>query len=536
MEHAAVNNGAALKKALSDLQQKNIIERIWSGDYTIWRFDPHRSGDRLGWLNVTDWMRDQTEQVQSLVSQATQEGIEHIVLLGMGGSSLGADTLHSVLGSKKGFPDLIVVDSTIPDFIEDVSRKIEPAKTIFLVSSKSGTTVEPLSLFDHFYQAVQLSGNVGETGNNFMAITDAGSPLTDLAEKKRFRHIFTNPSDIGGRYSVLSFFGMVPAMLSGNDAAMLLERANMMRTQCKNHNPDENPGAYLGAFLGFYALHGRDKLTVITTPGLERLGLWIEQLIAESTGKQGKGILPVVDEPLLDLQSYGEDRIFIYIRMKEKADARIDNWIERVGKAGYPTLVLEMEGPLDIGAEFFRWEFATSVAGAMLGVNPFDQPDVQSAKRATEEMLRKFENTGSLPSSGIKTPPADFLSGVKKGDYVALLVYLQPSAGMDKVLDEFCKRIATRYRIATTVGYGPRYLHSTGQIHKGGPGNGHYIIVTANHHDIAIPGRPYSFGTLADAQALGDIHALQRSSRHISHLHLDGGEPPLLAKKLHEIK
>jgi glucose-6-phosphate isomerase len=517
----------------SELADKNIAGRIWQRDYTLWKPEPAEIAERLGWLNVTDWLEEQLPQLDAFGGEVRQAGFRHAVVLGMGGSSLCAETLRRVFGSASGHPELIVLDSTLPAVVRGVAERVEPEKTLFLVASKSGTTTEPLCLFQYFHEMVQSAS--GSPGDNFVAITDSGTPLAALAEEHKFRRTFLNPADIGGRYSVLSYFGMVPAAIMGIDIPRLIKRANAMRQRCREDSPG-NPGTYLGTVMGTMTLKGRDKLTIVTSWAVQGFGLWVEQLIAESTGKEGKGIVPVVGEPRLEPGYYGDDRLFIHIRLKDGADAETDDWIERLKGSGHPAVTLEMDDSYDLGAEFFHWEFATAVAGAVLGINPFDQPNVQSAKKATEDTLESYRRTGELAPLKIEEPQHDFLSGAKKGDYLALLAYLPQSGETDGVIAEFRRRLAQKYKIATTAGYGPRYLHSTGQLHKGGANKGHFIMVTASHrNDLAIPGRPYTFGVLADAQAVGDVRALLSSGRRLSGLHLSRDDAAALAKALNEV-
>jgi glucose-6-phosphate isomerase len=530
----AVNRGdypAGLEAALSEMAVGDIVGRIWRKDHTLWKPEPAEIAERLGWLNVTDWLKEQLPRLDAFGGEVRRAGFRHAVILGMGGSSLCAETLRQVFGSRRGHPEVIVLDSTLPAVVRGVAEKIEPEKTLFVVASKSGTTTEPLCLFQYFHKLVQSAS--GNAGDNFIAITDPGTPLAALAEEQRFRHIFLNPADIGGRYSVLSYFGMVPAAIMGINIPRLIERANTMRERCRE-NSSHNTGGYLGTVMGTLALKGRDKLTIVTSPPIQGFGLWVEQLIAESTGKEGKGIVPVVGEPKLELEYYSDDRLFIYIRLKDSAGAETDNWIKQLEDSGRPAVTLEMEDSYDLGAEFFRWEFATAVAGAVLGINPFDQPNVQSAKKATEDTLQDYQRTGKLALAEVDKSEDSFLSGAGEGDYLAVLAYLPQSGETDKVLTGFRLRVARKYKIATMAGYGPRYLHSTGQLHKGGANKGHFILVTADHgSDLPIPGRPYTFGVLADAQAVGDAQALRSSGRHLSGLRLSR-DAAALARALSE--
>ena len=465
-------------------------------------------------------------------------GFRHVVLLGMGGSSLGVEVLRQVLGNARGYPELIVLDSTVPAAVQSVTETIEPAHTLFLVSSKSGTTTEPLALYQYFYNSVQSAKKRGITGQNFVAITDPGTPLVRVAKENDFRRIFLNPPDIGGRYSVLSYFGLVPAALIGVDIAALLDRADCMREACASCVPThENPGAWLGACIGTMALQGRDKLTLLISPAISSFGLWVEQLIAESTGKEGKGIIPVTGEPLAEAESYGDDRLFVFMRLEGDDNAAMDAAAERIKALGHPVLTLRMQDRYDLGAEFFRWEFATAIAGAILEIHPFDQPDVQRAKDATERLLQEYVSSQHLPQRDPAASLSDLLAGAEKGKYLAIMAYLRQTAEVDRVLAEFRQKVMTRHQIATTLGYGPRFLHSTGQLHKGGPNTGLFIQITAGHkEDIPVPGKPYTFGIVTDAQALGDLEALQTLGRLVAQIHFSQADAKAISGLLEELE
>ena len=379
-----------IDETLSDLRSRNVVGRIWYGDHTVWKPDPTEISDRLGWLTITDRLRDRVDGLKAFAEEIKAEGYRHVVLLGMGGSSLGPEVIGQTFGSAPGCPKLIVLDSTIPDSVQAVTDEIDPVKTLFLVSSKSGTTIEPLAFYDHFRSLVDAKCAERVAGQRFAAITDPGTPLERLAELDRFRCVYLNAADIGGRYSVLSYFGMVPAALIGVDVATLLERADDLRTFCAPHGPLRyNPGAYLGAVMAAHALGGRDKLTLVISPSISSLGLWIEQLIAESVGKEGRGIIPVNGEPLADPSWYGDDRLFVYLRLEGDDNDDLDAAIASLESAGRPVVSLELKDRYDLGAEFFRWQFATAVAGSVLGIHPFDQPDVQQAKDETAKGLQE---------------------------------------------------------------------------------------------------------------------------------------------------
>ena len=513
---------AAVKKTLASLIEGDIVARIWRKDYTLWNSEPAEITDRLGWLTVTDVMQEQASGLQSFALEIRDAGFRHVVLLGMGGSSLGAEVLRAVFGIAPGFPQLIVLDSTLPSALRAVTDAIDPARTLFLVSSKSGTTTEPLALYRYFKSLVEKTGPV-DAGRNFVAITDPCTPLVKMAEEQKFRRVFLNPPDIGGRYSVLSCFGLVPAALAGIDIQRLLDRADGMRESCASCVLVQNsPGSWLGACIGSLALEGRDKLTLVTSPSMSSFGLWVEQLIAESTGKEGKGIIPVAGEPLAPPECYGNDRLFVYLRLKDDDNAVTDTAVEAITASGQPVVVLEMRDRTDLGAEFYRWEFATAVAGNLLGIHPFNQPDVQRAKTATERILSEYKKSASLPEMQSTGSLSSLLVLSAPGDYFAVMAYIQQTPETDAILSGIRQRVVERYHIATTLGYGPRFLHSTGQLHKGGPNTGHFLQITAAHQtDLPVPGEPYTFGVVADAQALGDLQALQATGRRVISLHAE---------------
>ena len=516
-----------VESALNDLDSRNIVGRIWQGDHRVWNEDPTEIADRLGWLNLPEAMMSEVAGLTDFGAEVRDAGFRHVVLLGMGGSSLGPEVLRSTLGSREGYPTLLVLDSTLPAWICAVDAAIDPARTLFLVSSKSGTTIEPNTLYSYYRQRVAEVGMEEKAGGNFIAVTDPGTALAELGDRQGFRRVFPNPPDIGGRYSVLSCFGLVPAALIGLNLGELLGRAAAMQRNCAVAEAGTNPGARLGATMGALARDGRDKLTLVTSPALAGFGLWVEQLLAESLGKSGKGIIPVAGEPALAPESYRPDRFFVYLRLAGDDNAGADALLERLA-AEHPVIRLELQDCYDLGAEFYRWEFATAVAGHLLGVHPFDQPDVQGAKDMTDRVLERFIADGALmmadgadgPESAAETL-RELLGGAGAGDYLAILAYLADDPAVVAAVDGLRRRVAAEYGIATTAGFGPRYLHSTGQLHKGGPGSGIFLQLTADHHiDLAIPERPYSFGNLADAQASGDRQALQARGRRAARIHL----------------
>jgi glucose-6-phosphate isomerase len=426
------------------------------------------------------------------------------------------------------------LDSTLPESIQATLDSINPELTLFLVSSKSGTTTEPRLLYAFFRNLLEKELGKEKAGRHFVAITDDGTPLVKLAEQDGFRHIFLNPPDIGGRYSVLSYFGLVPAALIGMDIAALLDRAKVMRRNCYTDMPDyQNTGAWLGVCIGALALHGRDKLTLVTSHSIADFGLWAEQLIAESTGKEGKGIIPVSNEPIVAPDCYGDDRLFIYLRVVGDENYATDEAVSRLISSGQPAVVLQLKDTYDIGDEFFRWEFATAVAGSILGVQPFNQPDVQKSKDATVRLLEECGTSGHLPKLETTGSLVDLLSHAVKGRYLAIMAYLRQTSEMDRAFTKLRRKVSETYRIATTLGYGPRFLHSTGQLYKGGKNTGLFFQITVDHDkDLLVPDKPYSFGTVADAQALGDLQALQAEGRAVCGVNLHESRAPIIEELL----
>ena len=526
-----------VEAAVEELQQREVVGRMWRKDHTVWKPDPTEITNRLGWLTVTDVMCDQIPDLTAFGHEVRNAGFRHVVLLGMGGSSLGPEVLRQAFATSDGYPELIVLDSTVPAWVRAVSEGIDPARTLFLVSSKSGSTTEPNAFYAHFRSLVEGAMNQEQAGRNFVAITDPGTSLEELAHEKGFRRIFLNPSDIGGRYSVLSYFGLVPGALIGVNIATLLDRADCMREGCASFVPaHDNPGAWLGAVMGTMARKGRDKLTLVTSPSISSFGLWVEQLIAESTGKEGKGIIPIAGEPQVAPELYGDDRLFVYMRLGQDYNSETDDAIQQIESSGQPVVRLDLRDKYDLGAEFFRWEFATSVAGAILGINPFDQPNVQAAKDMTEKVLGQYQASGRLPQIGATMTFQKLLSEVRLGDYLAIMAYVGQTPEVDQALESLRRSVTERYSIATTLGYGPRFLHSIGQLHKGGPSSGLFLQLTEDHKDdLVIPGETYSFGSLADAQALGDLEALQASGRRAARVHLGSAVGPGILKLANEL-
>jgi glucose-6-phosphate isomerase len=498
---------ARINKANEQAASENIAQRIMAKDSSVWTSDESvakQIGNSLGWLNVAGEMLDVVSELRGFAEEVRRE-FRHVMVCGMGGSSLCPEVLAQTFGQQPGFPELLVLDSTDPDVIAAFVERIEIEKCLFVIASKSGTTTEPNVFYKFWYDRVK-------SGKNFVAITDPGTPLVETAREHDFRRVFLNQADIGGRYSALSYFGMLPATLMGVDIGALLERAQIGKV---------NTGAAtrLGVAIGECANAGRDKLTFVIDPRLATLGLWIEQLIAESTGKQGKGIVPVVGEPLSDPSAYGDDRVFVSISLKG-VTKDVNTQLDALAEAGHPIIRRELADLSDLGAEFFVWEFATACAGWRLGINPFDQPNVQEAKDATKELLAEFTKNGRLPDSASEQSMPDAvrsqLARIKPGDYIAFLNYIEETPEIDRRLQQIRNNLRDKTHCATTVGYGPRFLHSTGQLHKGGPNTGVFFQLGAKDKtDFPVPGEAYSFSVLKEAQALGDFRALKARDRRV---------------------
>jgi transaldolase/glucose-6-phosphate isomerase len=499
---------------LTQLQKADAPRRLWAKDPSLWTSDPAKRDeirDRLGWLSVAEQMLDHIAEFRELARAGRT--YSDVVLLGMGGSSLCPDVLRNTFGTVKGHPRLHVLDTTDPATILAVRSRIRIQDTLFIVASKSGETTETLSHFAYFWDQVNTNGRAGAAGRHFAAITDPGTSLEKLAKDRGFRWIFRNPPDIGGRYSALSYFGLVPGSLMGVDVGELLERGVEMAHSCADSVPaDKNPGVWLGAVMGELAVRGRNKITLIASPKVKTFGYWVEQLIAESTGKEGKGIVPVEGEPLGKPAAYGDDRLFAYIRMDGDAPNRAVQALEKVGE---PVVTLTLRDKLDLGGEFLRWEIATAIAGSIIGIDAFDQPNVQESKDNTKKVLAKFKSSGKLPPAE-SVPAAKSRAGIrslleraKPGAYLAIMAYTTRTPGSEAAIDAIRKAVRDRTRYATTAGYGPRFLHSTGQLHKGGPRTGLFLqVVQDDVKDVPIPGQPYSFSILKQAQSLGDLQSL----------------------------
>jgi transaldolase/glucose-6-phosphate isomerase len=534
-----------LDAALSEIASQRVIQRIWLLDHTVWKPEPNEIANRLGWLDVAAEMRGELPRLEALAEQVRMAGCTHALLLGMGGSSLAPEVLRKTFGVAPGFLDLAVLDSTDPGAVLEYTRQLDPARTLYIVSTKSGGTVETFSFLKYFYNHVASVLGAKQAGEHFIAITDPGSKLAEVAEQLGFRAVLLNNPNIGGRYSALSFFGLAPAALVGVNLKTLLERAEGMRLACQADVNGEvlNPGALLGSIIGELAKAGRDKLTLIISPAVCTFGDWVEQLIAESTGKDGKGILPVVGEPIGEPEIYGPDRAFVYLRLAE--DHSHDLALLALEAAGHPVIRIEMRDLYDLGAQFFLWEFATAVAGERLGIQPFDQPNVEAAKALARKMVAAYHQEGKLPQltpvvrdQGIEVygdVQADslaqawksFLSQAGPGSYIAIQAYIQPGEESDASLLALRDRLRQATRLAVTTGYGPRFLHSTGQLHKGDAGQGLFVQITADpEQDVPIPDEAgaqassMTFGVLEAAQALGDRQALLDARRKVLRFHL----------------
>jgi RpiB/LacA/LacB family sugar-phosphate isomerase len=531
---------APVQEALRELEGDDFLGRIWVKDAQLWRGDVEAIRNRLGWLTSPTIMRQHADDIRGFADEVRRLQHTHVILLGMGGSSLAPEVLNATFGAKLGFPDMLMLDSTDPAAIKRVLDRINLAKSVFVVASKSGTTVETLSLYGYFRHQLEAS-KPAKPGQAFVAITDPGTPLEKLATESAFRRTFLNPPSIGGRYSALSFFGLVPAALIGVDVRALLERGQAMVEACGHEVPiADNPAVKLGAAIAGLARAGRDKVTLLFSDKIASLGPWIEQLLAESLGKGGAGVVPIDGEPLGAPATYGEDRVFVAVVLE--TDPSMNAGLVALAAAGHPVIRIAIKDTMDLGGEFFRWELAVAAAGALLGVNPFDEPDVAAAKDKTGMLLGAFRKSRRLPDcrvaaegdgvsllapegrvASVAEGLAEHLALAQPGDYVALLPYLTPLTDVTARLTEIRALVRDRTRLATTMSYGPRYLHSTGQLHKGGPATGLYIQITADDgDDPQVPGAGYGFSTLKAAQALGDIEALRERGRRVIRLHLTG--------------
>ena len=519
----------AVEAAAACLDADAVLPRLHAHDYKLWSDNPTEIANRLDWLtSPADTLPDAPE-LSHFGQTVRAEGCRHVVLLGMGGSSLGPEVIRQVIGSAPGYPEMLTLDSTVPASVARATAAIDLAHSLFVVSSKSGGTVEPNAFYAHFRHLLTAALGPDAAGRHFVAVTDSDTALHHLAYQDGFRRCFLNNPNIGGRYSVLSHFGMTPAALIGVDVARLLAPAVAFQEQAAASIgcAADSPAAWLGAIIGTLARMGRDKVTLAASNGAAGFGLWVEQLLAESLGKNGAGVIPVTGEPLLSPDCYGADRLFVQIRLDSDDNSRDDAKLRCLQDAGHPVVSFTLSDAYDLGAEFYRWEYATVIAGHILGVNPFDQPDVQGAKDSTVTLLTQYADDGQLPNAptGKTADLHRLLASSQPGDYLAIMAYLPDSPQLETALLDLRREVMRKYRIATTAGYGPRYLHSTGQLHKGGPNNGLFLQLTQLHRpDVPIPGKLYSFGTLADAQAQSDLQALQHLGRRTASLRI-AGEP-----------
>jgi glucose-6-phosphate isomerase len=523
---------AALERTLADWRSGDKIARLWAKDASLWTGADESKW--LGWLDIVEAQLNAAARFATFSKEVRQRGFTHILLLGMGGSSLCPEVHALSFGKHDGFPELHVLDSTDPAQLLAVESRVNLASTLFIVSSKSGSTLEPNIFKQYFFE------RSGRDGSRFVAITDPGSKMQQVAERDGFWRIFFGLPSIGGRYSALSDFGMIPAAGMGVDVPMFLGLAQGMVRACSPPQPGspvdvtQNPGVVLGALLGSLALAGRDKVTVIASPGIHDLGAWLEQLVAESTGKIGKGLIPVDREPLGVPSVYGSDRVFVYERLENAPDPQQDRAVAAIEAAGHPVVRLSVPDVYHLGAEFFRWEIATAVAGSIINVNPFDQPDVEAAKIATKKLTSAFEESGSLPQEAdvlkIGTAGADanvesrvraHLNTIHAGDYFGTLAYIQMNAAHEAALQGIRYRVRDAKKVATVLGFGPRFLHSTGQAYKGGPNSGVFLQITCDDaKDVPVPGQKYTFGVVKAAQASGDLQVLRERGRRTLHIHL----------------
>jgi len=536
-----------VKRTLADWDQGRKMQRLWQRDASLWTNQDEAKW--LGWLDIVNGTARVSPELEAFLRDIDQERFPHALLLGMGGSSLCPEVMAQTFGPVKGKPELLVLDSTDPVQVLSFRKRIDPARTLFIVSSKSGSTLEPNILFQYFWAETVKAIGQEKAGRHFVAITDPGSKMEQVAKEHRFRAIFPGRPSIGGRYSALSNFGMVPAGVMGVDLPRFLGSTLTMVEACAGSVPaSKNPGGILGAVLGTLGNAGRNKVTLVTSPGIGDVGAWLEQLLAESTGKQGKGLIPVDREALASPESYGQDRVFAYLRLESAPDTAQDRAVDALAKAGQPVVRISVEEPYVLGQEFFRWEIATAVAGSVLGIDPFDQPDVEASKIETRKLTEAYEKTGSLPDEqpfledgpvALFADPANAmaLQGSKTfsvvlrkhlgrlgaGDYLGLLAYVPMTLENEAVLQAARIRVRDAKKVATCLGFGPRFLHSTGQAYKGGPNQGVFLQVTCDDAvQLPVPGQKYTFGVVKAAQARGDFEVLAAGKRRALRVHLRG--------------
>ena len=540
--------GREIADATARWTADGLVRRLWARDATLWTGADEASW--LGWLDIVEHQRARLAELEALGADARDAAFTHVVVLGMGGSSLCPDVLRRSFGRIAGHPELHVLDSTVPAQVRAVADAVDLARTLFVVASKSGGTLEPNIFKQYFFDRVSRVAGAGRAGKQFVAITDPGSAMQKVAEADGFRRVLFGRPSIGGRYSALSDFGMAPAAILGLDVGRLLAGAQRMVERCgPDAPPATNPGAALGIALGVCARRGRDKVTLLASPPIDGLGAWLEQLLAESTGKHGRGLIPVDREPLAEPGRYGADRVFVYTRLAAGADPDQDAAIDALDRAGHPVIRIAVESAYDLGAEFFRWEIATAVAGTILGINPFDQPDVEGSKVATRRLTEAYERSGQLPPeapildaggmrffadaanaaalvaagapSTVDALLRAHLHRLDAGDYAALLAYVEMTDAHVARLQAMRQRILNRFGAATCLGFGPRFLHSTGQAYKGGPSTGVLLQVTSDDAvDLPVPGQRYTFGVVKAAQARGDLEVLAERGRRALRVHL----------------
>ena len=550
-----------VKSSLADWKTNNKVARLWQKDPSLWTGTDE--GKWLGWLTVVDEQLKEIANLKKLAAEIKKAKFRHAVLLGMGGSSLCVEVLRLTFGKFGGYPELHVLDSTDPAQVKAVEKKLDLKKTLCIVSSKSGSTLEPNIFKQYFYERIRQKVGDKEVGSHFIAVTDPGSKMEQVAKDGGFRHIFAGVPSIGGRYSALSHFGTVPGAIMGLDLSKFLKITQKMVKSCGPATaPEKNPGVILGSILGVAANHGRDKITIFTSPGVSDLGAWLEQLIAESTGKVGKGIIPVDREKIGKPAVYGNDRVFAYLRLAKENNRAMDAAVTALEKAGHPVVRIVLGTKFDLGQEFFRWEIATATAGSIIGINTFNQPDVEASKIETRKLTSEYEATGKLPSEapffedqGLKLfadeknaaalkNNAD-LAGVLRahlgrigaGDYFALLGYIQMNDAHEKALQAIRHQVRDAKKSATCLGFGPRFLHSTGQAYKGGPNSGVFLQLTCDDAaDIPVPGQKFTFGIVKAAQARGDFSVLSDRDRRALRIHLGKNVKGDLAKLAKAVK
>ena len=549
---------AQVTEAIDDWKMAGKVRRMWARDASLWTSTDESNW--MGWLGITEDQLAHKQHLEDIAKDVKSAGFKHALLLGMGGSSLCPEVLRMTFGIVGGYPELFVLDSTDPAQVKTFEGKVDIANTIFIVSSKSGSTLEPNIFKQYFFERVKQVVGADKAGSRFIAITDPGSKFEQVAQADGFRHIFHGVASIGGRYSALSDFGMVPAAAMGIDAPKFLDRADVMAIACSSCLPvDKNPGVVLGLILGVAAKNKRDKVTLIASPGVSDFGAWLEQLLAESTGKDGKGLIPVDREALGAPEVYGNDRVFVYIRLENGADPAQDKAVDAVAKAGHPVVRIALADTYNLGQEMFRWEIATAVAGSVIGINPFNQPDVEASKIATRKLTTEYEKTGSLPAEspimsegGIQLFTDDknaaalasavgndksltgylraHLKRAGAGDYFALLAYVEMNASHEKTLQSMRIAVRDKKRVATCLGFGPRFLHSTGQAYKGGPNSGVFLQVTCDDKiNLPVPGQKFTFGVVKAAQARGDFQVLADRNRRALRVHLKDVDQGLAA-------